>query len=526
MAATLRHPLTTGTCLLALGSIGFPLLPAFFWCMRAAASGPAWQLLFAERQFPQSLLATVISTAVAISGALLLLLVTLAACWPGPRWQSLIGRLPWMLAIPHLALASAMLVLFSDGGWLSRFLPGYLTPGDPWGIGMGLILAVKEAAFLLWVSAGLLNHSDIHPQVITARTLGYGPWQAMIIAVVPRLLPALAPALLASAAWCLSVVDVALLIGPGNPPTLAVLSWQWINDSEPVRQQAGLLIAILLLLLLGILSIAAGLLWRASVQCFSRPGGKRRRDLSRQTAPLAGGLLSAVTWLTPGILAATSLTLPFGSLTAISFSAWQWIDPLPLYNTLFLGLSCGAIGALICLLWLYSGLSRYSRLLWLPLLLPTLPLVTGQYHTLLFLRLDGQLTGVIWSHLLWVIPWMLLVLQPAWEARDPRLTITARTLGWGPVRCFWSVDFPLMARPLLTGFAIGFSVSCAQYLSTLYNGGGRVTTLATEAVALSSGGDLQRQSSQALLLALLPLIIFLFSAGVRRWLARHRQGLS
>lgn len=30
--------------------------------------------------------------------------------------------------------------------------------------------------------------------------------------------------------WSLSVVDVAIILGPGNPPTLAVISWQWLTQ--------------------------------------------------------------------------------------------------------------------------------------------------------------------------------------------------------------------------------------------------------------------------------------------------------
>jgi ABC-type uncharacterized transport system YnjBCD permease subunit len=39
---------------------------------------------------------------------------------------------------------------------------------------------------------------------------------------------------------------------------------------------------------------------------------------------------------------------------------------------------------------------------------------------------------------------------------------------------------------------VGFSVSIAQYLPTLWLGAGRIPTLTSEAVALSSGGEAQR----------------------------------
>ena len=57
------------------------------------------------------------------------------------------------------------------------------------------------------------------------------------------------------------------------------------------------------------------------------------------------------------------------------------------------------------------------------------------------------------------------------------------------------MKLPMLLRPMATAAAIGFAVSVAQYLPTLFIGAGRVATLTTEAVTLSSGAD--RRSSKA-----------------------------
>ena len=36
----------------------------------------------------------------------------------GPKWQRMCARLPWLLAIPHVAFATSALLLFADGGLL------------------------------------------------------------------------------------------------------------------------------------------------------------------------------------------------------------------------------------------------------------------------------------------------------------------------------------------------------------------------------------------------------------------------
>jgi putative thiamine transport system permease protein len=47
----------------------------------------------------------------------------------------------------------------------------------------------------------------------------------------------------------------------------------------------------------------------------------------------------------------------------------------------------------------------------------------------------------------------------------------------------------MLLRPILFAIAIGFSVSVAQYLPTLFVGAGRFDTLTTEAGSLASGSD-------------------------------------
>ena len=210
-------------------------------------------------------------------------------------------------------------------------------------------------------------------------------------------------------------------------------------------------------------------------------------------------------------------------LAGLARSAPPQMDALG--NSLGLALAACALGAAVCLLWLACGPARGDGWVWLPLVLPALPLADGQYRLALYAWLDGDWWTVLWGHLLWVVPWMLFILRPAWRQRDPRLTVVARTLGWGSTRIFWLLTLPSLTRPLLTALAVGFSVSIAQYLPTLWLGAGRIPTLTSQAVALSSGGEAQTLAAQALWQLLLPAVCFTLTA-LLAWLAgRYRRGL-
>lgn len=77
-----------------------PLIPAALTLISPALSLTHWQALFADPQLPQALLATLVSTTIAAVGALLIALLVIVALWPGPKWQRMCTRLPWLLAIP------------------------------------------------------------------------------------------------------------------------------------------------------------------------------------------------------------------------------------------------------------------------------------------------------------------------------------------------------------------------------------------------------------------------------------------
>ena len=80
----------------------------------------------------------------------------------------------------------------------------------------------------------------------------------------------------------------------------------------------------------------------------------------------------------------------------------------------------------------------------------------------------------------------------------------------------WRVKWPLLKRALASAWAVGFAVSVAQYLPTLFVGAGRWATVTTEAVTLASGGQRSLMSAYAALQMVLPWIAFGVASGLGR----------
>ena len=88
-----------------------------------------------------------------------------------------------------------------------------------------------------------------------------------------------------------------------------------------------------------------------------------------------------------------------------------------------------------------------------------------------------------------------------------------------------TITAPLLLRSILLALALGFSVSVAVYLPTLFAGGGRVATLATEAAASISAGNVQSAAANGAAQTLLPLLAFAASLGAAHALFRNRRGV-
>jgi putative thiamine transport system permease protein len=83
----------------------------------------------------------------------------------------------------------------------------------------------------------------------------------------------------------------------------------------------------------------------------------------------------------------------------------------------------------------------------------------------------------------------------------------------------------VLLTPILTAAAIGVAVSVAQYLPTLFMGAGRIATLTTEAVTLSSSSDRRVTGVYATLQATLPFAAYGAAFLIPALLHRNRRGL-
>ena len=457
------------------------------------------------------------------------------------------------LAAPHAAIAIGLAFLIAPSGWIARLIspwatgwaspPGIATVNDPHGMALILGLLVKEVPFLLLLILSALAQLPVGKQLAAARALGYGRGIAWIKVIMPQVYPLIRLPIFVVLAFSLSVVDMAIILGPSNPPTLAVAITRWFADPDVgmiLPASAGALLqamivgaGIVLWLVAERLGVAVGRWW-------IRRGG---RGLSSEPGLWAAS--SAVMLLmTLGAMAGAALVLwsfawrwPFPEAFPSTWSVAGWTTPsigwgAAAASTLVVGLVSMLLGLVLAIAWLEGedtarrGRTRWATaVIYVPLLIPQIGFLYGLNVVFLRAGFGGGMPAVVWAHALFVFPYVMIALSDPWRALDRRLVDTAAALGASPLRRLYAVKLPVLLRPLLTAAAIGFAVSVALYLPTLFMGAGRVATLTTEAVTLSSGSDRRVVGIFAVLQAALPFIAYATAVALPAIMHRNRRDL-
>lgn len=532
------------------------VLPAFGHLPAAGLSGPTlapFGALLSWEGLPRAMWLSV-SVGVVSTMIALLVVMLLTAGWSGTRpFRVLQKALSPLLSVPHAAAAFGLAFLIAPSGWVSRAMspmltgwdrpPDVLIVQDGWGLSMMAGLVVKEVPFLLLITLAALGQIDTQRAGSIAQALGYRRLTGWLKTVFPLVYVQIRLPVYVVLAYAMSVVDVAIILGPNTPSTLSVQIVRLMSDPDlAMRLQAAAAAILQLGLVVVVLSV-----WRIGEKGVAYLGLRwivagRRGKVDTVVANLA---------LSAGALCALAVGLGIAVLAVWSFAGyWGFPDFLPdefslrnwarhgngalaaLGETALIA-GCVTAVALILTIGCLEAEYRYDLrvsvrgiwLLYLPLLIPQTAFLPGLQTLMLNLGADVGRVPVMFAHLVFVMPYVFLSLGDPFRAWDGRIGTIAAALGASPDRVLWHVRLPMLLRPLLTATAVGLAVSVGQYLPTLLIGGGRVETLTTEAVALASGADRRAIGVYGIMQTAAALVPFTLALLIPAVVWRNRRGL-
>ncbi|MEM6902233.1 MAG: ABC transporter permease [Pseudomonadota bacterium] len=559
-------PLVTLTLMvgpLVAGLLG-TLLPAFGYLPALGGdtiSLEPWRQLFASPGLGRSVWLSV-STGFGATIISLTIVTLFCAAWHGTGWFTQMQRLlSPLLSVPHVSVAFGIAFLIAPSGWVMRAISPELTGltrppdltivNDPSGLALMLGLVVKEVPFLLLMTIAALGQVRADETRLVTTTFGYGRMVGWLKGTFPRIYSQIRLPVLAVLAFSMSVVDVALVLGPTTPPTLSVQLLRWMNDADLEMRflasagailQLGLVIGALLIWWLGERVVGRfGRAWAAA-------GGRGLRDLPIRLA--IGGVMAIVS---------AAVLLGLAGMAIWSFAGlWRFPDFLPdawslriwmrqadglislTSDTALLGIAATVVALVLVLGCLereaaglkrqrqIGGMDQRARILWLiylPLLVPQIAFLFGLQVLLITVGLDQLWIALVIAHLVFVLPYLFLSLGDAYRAWDQRYARTGLCLGASPLTIWLRVKVPMLLPPILIAAAVGFAVSIGQYLPTFLVGGGRFATLTTEAVTLAAGGDRRVIGAVTLLQMMLPFLAFTLAMVLPALLFRRRAGM-
>lgn len=530
-------PVLIGFILTALPAFGyFPALGGqqFSW--------QPWQTLFDRPAIFQSAGLSILVGWLATLLCLIFSAVLIQFGFVQGRFAWLERMLSALLAVPHAAYALGLFALLAATGWPARIwalatdevLPPQVSIiQDPYGLSLALTLALREVPFLLLMALAAYRTLNLAPQLAQARVLGYADSKAFWAIILPQLLPAMRWPVLVVLAYNLSVVDVALIIGPSLPPPLAVMVHQWFVDPDLSNR---LVAAAGALCLTGLILLSCGI-WlvieRVVIAAVMRHQWSRGASRFSWLASLISGVV-LLAWLLGGIWLlfwAFAQRWRFPDLWPSRWQLRSWTRTLDdwwpaLLDTMFIGVvtaSLALVMVVVLLEWV-GQLKRWQKpLLFVPLILPQVAFLFFIPGALAKLGIGYGYLATITLHLVFVVPYSYLLLERPYLSLPAQYEQHARLLSGSRWRARWRVKWPLLMPAFASVFAVGFSVSVAQYLATLYASAGRVETITTLTVSAAGGGDRRLIAVFAVLQWLLPFIVFLLMLGVSKHQSRWQR---
>ena len=173
-------------------------------------------------------------------------------------------------------------------------------------------------------------------------------------------------------------------------------------------------------------------------------------------------------------------------------------------------------------------LPRQNREMWMPFVLSPMiiPSIVTAVAMFLFFSKSGLTEtrlGLILAHTVIALPLVVVSVFAALQKTGRSLELTARTLGAGPVRAFYTITLPLILPGVLTGAVFAFIASFDELVIAMFISGTRVVTLSKR---MWDGIQYEidpTSSAASTFIVLFTSILVLVVGQVSRWLSREHN---
>ncbi|MDZ5697704.1 ABC transporter permease [Chelativorans sp. M5D2P16] len=183
----------------------------------------------------------------------------------------------------------------------------------------------------------------------------------------------------------------------------------------------------------------------------------------------------------------------------------------------------GILAALALVRYRFPGKNTITTLLIAPILIPEVVLAVALLLFLRWLSLPRSFLVLLLGHVIFTLPFVLLVVQARLVAIKPEYEEAARSLGANPVQTFFAVTLPLLLPAVFAGMLFAFTISFDDITGTMFWKPGGVETVPTQIFAMLRHSISPEINALGTVMIVVTVLLPLIGMAVARRLAATRR---
>lgn len=192
--------------------------------------------------------------------------------------------------------------------------------------------------------------------------------------------------------------------------------------------------------------------------------------------------------------------------------------------TAVISTTLGVLASLALVRYRVPGSNYISTLLIAPILVPEVVLAVALLLFLNFLGINKSFTLLLFGHVIFTLPFVILVVQARLVSIKRDVEEAAMSLGASPRQTFFQITLPLMLPAVLAGALFAFTISFDDITGTLFWKPGGVETVPTQIFAMLRNSISPEINALGTVMILLTVGLPLLGMGIARSLSQKRGG--
>jgi spermidine/putrescine transport system permease protein len=206
------------------------------------------------------------------------------------------------------------------------------------------------------------------------------------------------------------------------------------------------------------------------------------------------------------ILRAFQTSLVLGALTAV------------------ISTTLGVLASLALVRYTVPGSNLISTCLIAPILVPEVVLAVALLLFLNFLSINKSFFLLLMGHVIFTLPFVILVVQARLVGIRRDMEEAALSLGASPIQTFFQITLPLLAPAVFAGMLFAFTISFDDITGTLFWKPGGVETVPTQIFAMLRNSISPEINALGSVMIALTVGLPLLGAAIARRMAMKRGG--